>query len=357
MSAQLLDGKALSKTIREQLKQDFAAFTAEHGTAPGLAVLRVGDDEASGRLCPRHRQDLPGCRRRLPRRRTAGRACSRPTSAAAIAALNADPAVHGIMILEPLPAHIDHPALIDLMAPSKDVDGVHPLNAGRLLANRPPFFVPATPAGGLRLLEQAGVEFKGKNAVIVGRSDIVGKPMALLLLHRHCTVTITHSRTVDLPGVCRSADILCLAIGRAEMIKGDWVKPGAIVVDFGTTYTDAGLKGDCDQAQVAEVAGMLTPVPGGTGPMTNVMLMENSAGCAAEARALTNALSRCEPGTGLPVAQVTHASADVTPLRVTNLSKLAQVSSPETRFLSPICWPWGATFWPPCSSPGRWPAA
>ena len=274
MTAKLLDGKALSKTIRDDLKQQFAAFTAEQGTAPGLAVLRVGDDEASAGYARAIDKTCQGVGATY-------RAVELPASvqqadvAAAIAELNADPTVHGIMILEPLPPHIDHPALIDLMAPGKDVDGVHPLNAGRLLANRPPFFVPATPAGGLRLLEQAGVEFKGKNAVIVGRSDIVGKPMALLLLHRHCTVTITHSRTVDLPGVCRSADILCLAIGRAEMIKGDWVKPGAIVVDFGTTYTDAGLKGDCDQAQVAEVAGMLTPVPGGTGPMTNVMLMEN----------------------------------------------------------------------------------
>jgi methylenetetrahydrofolate dehydrogenase (NADP+)/methenyltetrahydrofolate cyclohydrolase len=124
-------------------------------------------------------------------------------------------------------------------------------------------------------LEKAGVSFKGKEAVIVGRSDIVGKPMAMLLLHRHCTVTLCHSRTVDLPAVCRRADILCLAIGRAEMVKADWVKPGAIVVDFGTTYTNDGLKGDCDQAGVAKVAGLLTPVPGGTGPVTNVILMEN----------------------------------------------------------------------------------
>jgi methylenetetrahydrofolate dehydrogenase (NADP+)/methenyltetrahydrofolate cyclohydrolase len=274
VTVQLLDGKALSKTIRDELKQQFAAFSAEHGAAPGLAVLRVGDDEASAGYARAIDKTCQGVG-------AAYRAVALPAGvqqaavADTLAELNADSTVHGIMILEPLPAHIDHPALIDLMAPSKDVDGVHPLNAGRLLANRQPFFVPATPAGGLRLLEQAGVEFKGKNAVIVGRSDIVGKPMALLLLHRHCTVTITHSRTVDLPGVCRSADILCLAIGRAEMIKGDWVKPGAIVVDFGTTYTNAGLKGDCDQAQVAEVAGMLTPVPGGTGPMTNVMLMEN----------------------------------------------------------------------------------
>jgi methylenetetrahydrofolate dehydrogenase (NADP+) / methenyltetrahydrofolate cyclohydrolase len=285
VTAQLLDGKSLSKTVRDQLKQDFAAYTAAQGVAPGLAVLRVGDDEASAGYARAIDKICQGTG-------AAYRAVELPSTvqqvdvAAAIAELNADPAVHGIMILEPLPAHIDHPALIDLMAPGKDVDGVHPLNAGRLLANRPPFFVPATPAGGLRLLEHAGVDFKGKHAVIVGRSDIVGKPMALLLLHRHCTVTVTHSRTVDLPGVCRSADILCLAIGRAEMVKGDWVKPGAIVVDFGTTYTDTGLKGDCDQAQVAEVAGMLTPVPGGTGPMTNAMLMENLLAAAKQAAQL-----------------------------------------------------------------------
>ena len=127
----------------------------------------------------------------------------------------------------------------------------------------------------MRMLEEAGVDFKGKEAVVIGRSDIVGKPMALLLLHRHCTVTLAHSRTQDLPAVARRADILCAAVGRPGMVKADWIKPGAIVVDFGTTYTDDGLKGDCDQAGVAAVAGMMTPVPGGTGPMTNVMLMQN----------------------------------------------------------------------------------
>jgi methylenetetrahydrofolate dehydrogenase (NADP+)/methenyltetrahydrofolate cyclohydrolase len=179
------------------------------------------------------------------------------------------------MILEPIPSGLQLDSLIDLIEPTKDVDGVHPTNAGRLLANRPPFMVPATPAGGLRMLVDAGVTFQGKNAVVVGRSEIVGKPMALLLLHRHATVTIAHSRTVDLPALCRTADILCVGVGRAEMVQGDWIKPGAVVVDFGTNYTDGGLKGDCHQESVAEVASMLTPVPGGTGPMTNAMLMAN----------------------------------------------------------------------------------
>jgi methylenetetrahydrofolate dehydrogenase (NADP+)/methenyltetrahydrofolate cyclohydrolase len=274
MTAQMLDGRALAKEIRETLKQDFTAFRSRLGVAPTLAVLRIGDDEASAGYARALQKTCDGVGADF-------RAVELPASAQqaeveeVLTELNTSPLVHGIMILEPTPDHISHPALIDLLNPAKDVDGVHPLNAGRLEADRPPYFVPATPAGGIQLLERAGITFKGKEAVVVGRSDIVGKPMALLLLHRHCTVTIAHSRTVDLPGVCRRADILCLAVGRPEMVKADWVKPGAIVVDFGTTYTENGLKGDCDQAGVAEVAGMLTPVPGGAGPVTNVILMEN----------------------------------------------------------------------------------
>ncbi len=274
MSAQLLDGKNGSKLLRDAVKADLAAAAAAQGIVPTLAVMRVGDDEASAgyaRAIEKTCQSVGVTFRAV----VLPSAADQAEVAAALAELNTDATVHGIMILEPLPAQIDHPALIELLNPAKDVDGVHPLNAGRLAQNKPPFFVPATPAGGLRLLETAGIELKGKHAVIVGRSDIVGKPMAMLLLHRHCTVTIAHSRTADLPAVCRSADILCLAVGRPEMIKAGWVKPGAVVVDFGTTYTESGLKGDCDQAGVAEVAGWLTPVPGGTGPMTNVMLMEN----------------------------------------------------------------------------------
>jgi methylenetetrahydrofolate dehydrogenase (NADP+)/methenyltetrahydrofolate cyclohydrolase len=272
MSAQLLDGNALARELKAQIKDDAAAFAAAHGVAPTLAVLRVGDDESAAgyaRAIEKNCKSVGVAYRSVDLPQEADQAAV----TGAVVHLNSDPTVHGVMILEPLPSHIDANQVVMLLDPDKDVDGVHPLNAGRLSQQKTPCFAPATPAGGMRLLERAGVEFKGKHAVIVGRSDIVGKPMAMLLLHRHCTVTITHSRTVDLPGVCRSADILCLAIGRPEMIKADWVKPGAIVVDFGTTYTDAGLKGDCDQAGVAKVAGMLTPVPGGTGPMTNAMLM------------------------------------------------------------------------------------
>ena len=273
MSAQLLDGNALAKRVKAGVKEQVEALIAT-GVTPALAVLRIGDDEAAagyGRAIEKNCKSVGVAFRgeTLPGDAT------QAVAAAALTALNADPSVHGIMILEPVPAQIQLDRLIDRLDPAKDVDGVHPINAGRLLANRPPFLVPATPAGGIRLLEEAGVSFKGQHAVMVGRSDIVGKPMALLLLHRHCTVTMAHSRTVDLPGLCRSADILCVAVGRAEMVKGDWIKPGAVVIDFGTNYTDAGLKGDCDQAGVAAVAGLLTPVPGGTGPMTNAMLMAN----------------------------------------------------------------------------------
>ncbi len=274
MSAQLLDGKGLAKRIKAELKETIAQLQEQHQVAPTLAVMRVGDDPAAAGYARAIKRNCEGVGvafhpEVLPQDATQEQVM------AVLEELNASPKVHGIMVLEPVPDHIDLDALILALNPAKDVDGVHPLNAGRLMQQRPPYFVPATPAGGIRLLEEAGVAFKGKRAVVIGRSDIVGKPMALLLLHRHCTVTIAHSRTVDLPAVAREADILCVAVGRPEMVTGDWVKPGAIVVDFGTTYTEEGLKGDCEQESVAAVAGMMTPVPGGTGPMTNAMLMAN----------------------------------------------------------------------------------
>lgn len=284
MSAQLLHGTELANERKRILKEEVATFVQRRGLPPTLAVLRVGEDSAAvgyGRAIERNCKSVGVAFRGIVLPADAGQAAV----TAALHQLNEDATVHGIMILEPLPPGIDHGALVLALDPGKDVDGVHPLNAGRLAQQRPPYFVPATPAGGIRLLENAGIEFKGKQAVVVGRSDIVGKPMALLLLHRHATVTIAHSRTVDLPGVCRSADILCVAVGRAEMVRGDWVKPGAVVVDFGTTYTDEGLKGDCHFESVAAVAGLLTPVPGGTGPMTNVLLMENLLQAARQAHA------------------------------------------------------------------------
>ena len=200
-----------------------------------------------------------------------------------VSKLNDDPAVHGIMIQEPLPKGIDQAAIKAALSPDKDVDGVHPLNSGRLAQVAPvgrpagvaAYFVPATPAGGLEILKRYEVPLQGKNAVVVGRSTIVGKPMALLLLRENATVTICHSRTQDLAAVCRQADILCAAVGRPKMIKGDWIKPGAVVIDFGVNFEDGKMCGDVDYDEAAKVAGMITPVPGGTGPITNMMLIRN----------------------------------------------------------------------------------
>jgi len=202
---------------------------------------------------------------------------------ALVAKLNADPGVHGIMVQEPMPKGIDEAAVKAALSPAKDVDGVHEVNAGRLAmvapAGRPPgvgpFFVPATPAGGMELMRRFGVEFNGKHAVVVGRSNIVGKPMAMLLMRENATVTVCHSRTANLAGICHQADILCAAVGRAEMIRGDWIKPGAVVVDFGVNDVQGKMIGDVAYAEAAEVAGLITPVPGGTGPMTNVILCLN----------------------------------------------------------------------------------
>jgi methylenetetrahydrofolate dehydrogenase (NADP+)/methenyltetrahydrofolate cyclohydrolase len=274
MNAHLLSGTELANQQKAMLQTEVTAFAAAHKQTPTLAALRVGDDEAAASYMRTIERNCRGVGIAF-RAETLAAGANQAEVAAALASLNQEPSVHGIMIFEPLPPHIDLGVLVMMLNPAKDVDGVHPLNAGRLAQDRRPYFAPATPAGGLRLLESAGVTFQGKQAVVVGRSDIVGKPMALLLLHRHCTVTIAHSRTQDLPAVCRTADILCVAVGRPEMVRGDWVKPGATVVDFGTTYTEGGLKGDCHQASVVQVAGLLTPVPGGTGPLTNVLLMEN----------------------------------------------------------------------------------
>ena len=274
MSAQFLNGRQRAKELQADLETKFAQIAGETGAPPTLAALQVGTDEAASGYMRAIRRACRGVGVAFRPVELLHDSSQRDVEAA-LAALNDDAAVHGIMVLEPLPQQIDDSSLVDGLDPAKDVDGVHPLNAGRLAAQRQPYFVPATPAGGIQLLEDAGVAFKGKKAVVIGRSDIVGKPMALLLLHRHCTVTIAHSRTESLPDVARGADILCVAVGRPEMVTGDWVNPGAVVVDFGTTYTDGALKGDCEQESVAAVAGMLTPVPGGTGPMTNVMLMQN----------------------------------------------------------------------------------
>ncbi len=282
MSGTILSGRELAKTLRGEIDAEVAAFMEQHGTTPTLAVVRAGEDPASISYANALEKSF-GARDLGFQLHILPETASQGEIAALVTSLNADPAVHGVMVQEPLPKGIDEAAIKDALSPAKDVDGVHPVNTGRLAQVAPigrppmvgPFFVPATPAGGLEILKRNGVELQGKLAVVVGRSNIVGKPMALLLLHENATVTICHSRTENLPAVCREADILCAAVGRARMIKGDWIKPGAVVIDFGVNFQDGTMCGDVDFDEALLVAGMLTPVPGGTGPMTNVMLMQN----------------------------------------------------------------------------------
>ncbi len=282
MTATILDGRALSGTLREELDQEVSAFKEEHGVTPTIAVVRAGEDPASVSYAGAIQKtfDKRGMGFQL---HTLPETASQDEIVALVTRLNADKGVHGIMVQEPLPKGIDEAAVKEALSPDKDVDGVHPVNTGRLAqvapAGRPPmvgpFFVPATPAGGMEILRRYKVEINGKHAVVVGRSNIVGKPMSLLLLRENATVTVCHSRTADLAAVCRAADILCAAVGRAKMIKGDWVKPGAVVIDFGVNFEEGQMCGDVDFDEVVEVAGMITPVPGGTGPMTNIMLALN----------------------------------------------------------------------------------
>ena len=282
MSATILDGKALAKTMRGELNTAVAQFKADHGFVPTIAVVRAGEEEASVRYS-RTIEKAATNRGMDFALHTLPATASQRQIVALVRRLNADQGVHAIMIQEPMPKGIDEAAVKAELTPDKDVDGVHAVNAGRLghaaPTGRPamvgPFFVPATPAGGLEILKRYEVALQGKHAVVVGRSNIVGKPMAMLLLRENATVTMCHSRTTDLAAVCRSADVLCAAVGRAKMIQGNWIKPGAVVVDFGVNFIDGQMCGDVDFEQAAQVAAMITPVPGGTGPMTNVMLLRN----------------------------------------------------------------------------------
>lgn len=282
MTATILSGRELAKTVQEEINAEVAAFKAKYGFAPTIAVLRAGEDPASVSYA-KAIEKACGARGMGFSLHTLPETASQAQIVALVTKLNADQNVHGIMVQEPLPKGMDEAVVKEALSPDKDVDGVHPVNTGRLTQVAPvgrppmvgPFFVPATPAGGLEILKRYKVELKGKHAVIVGRSNIVGKPMAMLLLRENATVTLCHSLTSDLPAVCRSGDILCAAVGRAQMIKGDWIKPGAVVIDFGVNFVGGQMMGDVDYAAAQEVAGMITPVPGGTGPMTNVMLMRN----------------------------------------------------------------------------------
>ncbi len=291
MTATILDGRAQAKEMQAEIEQQVKEFVAAHGFVPTMAVVRAGEDEASVSyartiLNTMEKRGLRAAAHVLPAD------TAQQELVDLVARLSADPTVHGIMVQEPYPKGIDPGAVIAALDPAKDVDGVHPQNAGRLAQAEPVgrgapeehFFVPATPAGGMELLRRYGVQFAGKHAVVVGRSNIVGKPMALLLLRENATVTICHSRTADLAAICRQGDIVAAAVGRAGMIRGDWIKPGAVVVDFGVNFVDGAMCGDVDYAAAAEVAGFITPVPGGTGPMTNVMLMRNLLAAAGRAR-------------------------------------------------------------------------
>ena len=275
MSAQILDGKALAAEIRSEVKTQVAAL-AEKGVSTALAVILVGDDSASQVYV---RNKIKACAdtgiRSLEFRMPAE--TTQQQLLAKIAELNADENVDGILVQLPLPKQINADAVISAIDPAKDVDGFHVANAGALVTGKQGF-VPCTPFGVMRLIGKSGVNPRGKSAVIVGRSNIVGKPMALLLLAADATVTVAHSRTPDLSAVTRNADILVAAVGRAKLIKADMVKPGAVVIDVGMNRDENGkLCGDVDFSEVKAIAGSITPVPGGVGPMTIAMLMQNTA--------------------------------------------------------------------------------
>lgn len=283
--ASLIDGKAFSQTLVERVAAAAARLESAHGVKPGLAVVIVGEAPAS-QLYVRNKGETTlkaGMRsdtHRLPVETT------QDELLALIAQLNADAGIHGILVQLPLPKHIDSSAVLDAISPDKDVDGFHVVNAGRLAVGLPGM-IPCTPLGSLMLLKDQLGDLSGLNAVIVGRSNIVGKPMAQLLLGESCTVTIAHSRTRDLPALCRTADILVAAVGRPEMIKGDWIKPGAAVIDVGINRVPSRdpvkaaegktrVVGDVDFNEAVEVAGRITPVPGGVGPMTIACLLANT---------------------------------------------------------------------------------
>jgi methylenetetrahydrofolate dehydrogenase (NADP+) / methenyltetrahydrofolate cyclohydrolase len=274
MTATILDGRTLAKTLREELRAEIQTFSADAGIAPTLAVVQVAGDSASDRYV-RSIQKACGdigitfLYRLLPTN------TDQATLEATVRALSADHTISGILIQLPLPAGLAASGAIAQLDPHKDVDGVHPLSAG-LLSQGLPCLLPNTPAGGMELLRRNEITLAGKRAVVVGRSNIVGKPMALLLLQEHATVTIAHSRTPDLAEVVRAADIVVAAVGRPGLITGAMLRPGAVVLDFGINVLEAGtMVGDVDFASAAEVAGAITPVPGGTGPVTNVMLLWN----------------------------------------------------------------------------------
>ena len=277
--ARRIDGKAFAETLRATLARQITALKASHGLVPGLAAVLVGEDPAS-QIYVRNKEKqclevgISSVGRRLDTATTQADLLS------VVAELNADSAVHGILVQLPLPDQIDARAIIEAIDPAKDVDGFHPVNVGRLSSGED-CLVPCTPQGCMLLLEEVLGDMSGANAVVVSRSNLVGKPMAQLLLAANCTVTVAHSRTRDLPGVCRDADILIAAVGRPRMIGGDWIKPGATVIDVGINRIElengkTRLVGDVDYEAAMGIAGAITPVPGGVGPMTIACLLRNT---------------------------------------------------------------------------------
>lgn len=271
----ILDGKRVAAAVRREVQERAAQLLARYGHPPGLATILIGDDPVSRvyvktkeKAC--HEVGIRSFAYRLPATSTTADVM------ALLAELNGQPAVHGILLQLPLPAHLDETQLLQALAPEKDVDGLHPLNQGKLFGGKEGLR-PCTPLGVMRLLEESGAVRPGKKAVVIGRSMLVGKPVAMLLLERDCTVTCCHSHTVNLAHEVRAADIVVAAIGRPELIKGDWIQEGATVIDVGITrLADGSLKGDVEFAVAKERAAFITPVPGGVGPMTVAMLLANT---------------------------------------------------------------------------------
>ena len=274
MTASIIDGKAFAQGLRERVAQQVASFRAAAGRAPGLAVVLVGEDPASAvYVRNKHKATVAAGMESFEHKLPAD--TSQADLIALVDTLNADPAVDGILVQLPLPGHIDERAVTTRIDPDKDIDGFHPVNAGRL-ATGLYGFVPCTPLGCLMLLKDQLGDLAGLDAVVIGRSNIVGKPMAQLLIKESCTVTVAHSKTRDLSSVVKRADIVVAAVGRPEMVKGEWIKPGATVIDVGINRTERGLVGDVDFAGALSVAGAVTPVPGGVGPMTIAVLLRNT---------------------------------------------------------------------------------
>ncbi len=274
MSARIIDGNAIAERRRKAIAQRVTELKAK-GIEPGLAVVIVGEDPASQIYVRMKHKDCAEVGI-YSEQHALSAETTQDELLALVADLNERPEIHGMIVQLPLPAHIDEDTVLDAIHPEKDVDGFHPFNVGNMLIGKDTM-LPCTPHGCIVMLDEEGIDLSGKEAVVIGRSNIVGKPVAVLLLERNATVTICHSRTHDLPGVVRRADVVVAAVGRPEMVKGDWLKPGAVVIDVGINRLDDGsMVGDVEFSSAVEVASAITPVPGGVGPMTRAMLLENT---------------------------------------------------------------------------------